>query len=60
MSSQQVKQLLKENNLLWDDFIEWMFGQTVAIINGEPDYYEYDVMRFIKYGGKKASAYEWD
>lgn len=30
----------------WPAFFEWMTGQTHGIKDGEPDYYEYDVMRF--------------
>lgn len=33
----------------WEDFEEFMAGQTVGILNdGDINYYNYDVERFIK------------
>ena len=33
--------------LLWDEFEHWMRGQTVAIIDGELDYYTHDVEAYL-------------
>lgn len=48
MKEIEVKELLNENNLKWDDFIDWMIGQTHGIVDGEPDYYEWDVKKFVR------------
>lgn len=58
----EVKKLLKENNIKWEDFIKWMFGQTCPIVNGEFCYYKYDIDRFIRYKGdhKNEPLVEWD
>lgn len=48
MNELQVKKLLEENKLTWRKFKEWMYGQTYAMIDGEPDYYEWDVERFVR------------
>lgn len=61
MKEQQVKKLLKENNYTWDQFIEWMQGQTVGINeDGSTDYFDGDVEKFIRTGGKYRHAEEWD
>lgn len=50
MTTQEVKQKLKEAKGSWKVFLEWMRGQTVGMYpDGETDWYEYDVKRFIKY-----------
>jgi hypothetical protein len=33
----------------WSVFLKWMAGQTVGMKNGEVDYYNYDIERFIRY-----------
>lgn len=47
MLEKEVKKLLKKHNIEWRDFLEFMFGQTIGIKNGKPDFYEWDVERFI-------------
>ena len=48
MNTQTTRELLKQHGLKWEDFIKWMCGQTYAIVDGEPDYYEWDVNNFIR------------
>lgn len=48
MTRKQVETKLKENNLKWSVFSKWMCGQTMGIVDGEPDYYDWDVERFIR------------
>jgi len=49
MNEKSVKKILKKNNRTWEEFLKWMLGQTVGIYeNGETDYYDWDVDRFIK------------
>jgi hypothetical protein len=48
MTTSEVKKLLEENNKTWEEFDEWMNGQTIGGTPENPDYYEYDVKRFIK------------
>ena len=49
---------------LWDDFANWMAGQTVAVdeVNGATIYYTYDVQRYLdmKRTGRKEHPLEWD
>ena len=48
MKESEVKNLLKQNNYDWKEFLEFMEGQTVGIYpNGETDFYDKDVDRFI-------------
>ena len=50
MREEKIKQLLKEAGGDWKVFSNWMSGQTMGIYpDGELDYYEYDVERFIRY-----------
>jgi hypothetical protein len=38
-----------EDNPIWDRFSKWMRGQTVGMTpEGEIDYYDHDVHRFIE------------
>lgn len=47
MNEKQVKKLIGNDN--WEDFLDFMKGQTVGISkNGEIDYYSYDVNRYIE------------
>lgn len=49
MTTKQIKSLLKKNNLKWSLFLKWMNGQTVGLDeNGDTDWYETDVERFIE------------
>lgn len=32
----------------WGEFLDWMQGQTVGLKDGEVDYYEYDVDRYVR------------
>ena len=47
MTPKEVKKLLKSKSLKWSDFIKWMNGQTVGGTPNDPDYFEWDVERFI-------------
>ena len=48
MGEQEVKNLLKEKGLSWEEFAEWMIGQTVSSDeNGNIIYYTHDVMDFV-------------
>ena len=50
MNEKQLRKILKENNRTWEEFLEWMHGQTMsADENGETNYYDWDVDRFIKH-----------
>ena len=51
MNKSEVIKLLDKHNLSIEAFYKWMNGQTVGIKNGELDYYEYDVDRFINMFG---------
>ena len=53
MTTPEVKALLKKNNLKWSDFVRWMNGQTVGGTSDNPDWYEYDVRRFIRNSSSK-------
>jgi len=44
MTEIEVKEYIGEEN--WIDFIKWMAGQTMGIVDGEPDYYDCDVKAF--------------
>jgi hypothetical protein len=52
MTRKEVIKILKINKLKIKDFDKWMNGQTVGLDNGEIDYYEQDVGRFIRGRGK--------
>jgi hypothetical protein len=47
----------------WETFQKWMGGQTVGMYeNGEPNIYDWDVDRFIRYkcDPKNEPLWEWD
>lgn len=45
MTENEIKEYIGEEN--WEDFMEWMRGQTVSIYpNGETNFYEWDVEAF--------------
>lgn len=48
MVKEKVLEKLKENNLTWSVFATWMEGQTMGVKDGEIDYYDWDVERFIR------------
>jgi hypothetical protein len=55
MTTEEVKSLLKQKNLEWEDFLEYMAGQTVGMNgDGSADYFERDVTNFIQ------GNYIWD
>lgn len=61
MTEIEVKKLLLDKKLSWDDFMEWMRGQTVGINDdGTTDFYDCDVNRFIRNRGRKDNVFEWD
>lgn len=49
MNEDQVLHLLKENNLEWKGFNDWIFGQTVQLCEKTNQilYYPWDVKRYI-------------
>ena len=47
MNKKQVIKRIGQRN--WDAFLKYMSGQTVGYREGEVDYYEVDVERFIRY-----------
>jgi len=52
MTIQETKKKLKAAGITFSAFLKWMMGQTVGIYpNGETDFYDYDVNRFIRYKG---------
>ncbi len=40
-----IKRIGKSN---WKKFCKWMYGQTMGLKDGKPDYYECDVEAFVK------------
>lgn len=53
MKEQEAKKLIEEAGGSWEDFVSWMFGQTVGLNDdGSTDWYDWDVKRFIGYGCK--------
>jgi len=54
MIKKEVKILLRRHKLKWNDFEDFIFCQTVGITkDGEYDYYEWDVERFIRNNKRK-------
>ena len=49
LNATTAKKRIKKAGGSWQVFRKWMAGQTVGMVNGEIDYYEYDVSRFIRY-----------
>ena len=47
MKEAEVRKLLEANNKTWEEFLDWMCGQTVGEKDGETDWYDWDVERFI-------------
>jgi len=60
MSEQEVRLLIKKNHLTWDEFCEFMKGQTVGMNeDGSTNFYDCDVKKFIEKRGK-INVFEWD
>lgn len=58
MLEKEVKELLSKNGLQWEDFAQWIIGQTVhSNENGETLYFEWDVKRYINAKTKGKSTY---
>jgi len=50
MREKEAKIKIKEIGGDWNVFMKWMKNQTVSSYpNGDTDYYDYDVARFIRY-----------
>lgn len=61
MTTEEVKLLLKHYGKPWDGFLKFMTGQTVGMgEDGEADWYESDVDRYIKRNGEYGNPEEWD
>lgn len=63
MVESEVKRQLEENNLPWEDFQKWMFGQTVSVLdNGQIEYYDWDVNRYVaamlKHGNTDSTIFD--
>ena len=57
MTTKQTQKLLKKHKLDIDEFIGWMRGQTVGMKNGEIDFYEHDIKRYIDMKTKGIPTY---
>lgn len=63
MTVNEAKKVVEENGGDWEIFCSWMYGQTCGIDkNGNPDIYDYDVQRFVRYNcnPKNEPLHEWD
>lgn len=47
MTYKEVQDLCQKHGKSIKDFDDFIYGQTVGVINGEIDYYECDVENFI-------------
>lgn len=47
MTEAEAKQRIESAGKTWEDFIEFMVGQTIGGTPEDPDFYEDDVERFI-------------
>lgn len=60
MTEKNVRDVINRNDLVWENFIKWMRGQTCGVYpNGDTDWYEYDVDRYIRIK-KKGDKDFWD
>jgi hypothetical protein len=62
MTENQAQKTIKESGLDWNDFEDWMRGQTFGMNeDGTEDIYDCDVERFIRVK-KRGFEYpeEWD
>lgn len=48
MTTEQAKQKIGQSGKTWEQFIDFMFGQTVGGTPDNPDWYFSDVDRFIR------------
>jgi len=49
MTTKKAKQLIKKAGGKWEDFMDFMFGQTYGINkDGSSNWYKIDVERFIR------------
>jgi NOL1/NOP2/fmu family ribosome biogenesis protein len=49
MTTQEVTTLIESHGLTFEQFVEWMFGQTVGMNeDGSTNWYDDDVQRFIR------------
>jgi len=63
MRKSEAKKKIEDAGGTWKEFEKWMFGQTVGVgDDGEIDYYDHDVNRFIGYtcNSKNEPITEWD
>lgn len=50
MKEAQARQAIEKAGGSWDIFCDWMMGQTLGMDEeGETDFYDNDVERFIRY-----------
>lgn len=49
MNATKTRERIETAGGKWSVFQKWMSGQTVGVVNGEVDYYNYDIERFIRY-----------
>lgn len=49
MTQEKAEKLVIEAGGKVEDLWEWMRGQTCGLIDGVPDFYDYDIERFIRY-----------
>ena len=57
-----AKKAIEDAGGCWEVFKVWMMGQTVGIRDGEVDFYDWDVERFIGYkcDPNNEPLIEWD
>lgn len=63
MTANEAARKIEEAGGSWEVFSNWMGGQTVGMYpDGELDYYEYDIDRFIRYkcNPDNEPIEEWD
>ena len=49
MNEVEIRKALESAGLTWEQFSQWMSGQTVSLDEyGETNFYTYDVKRFIE------------
>ncbi len=61
MKEAEVKALLTQWNLKWEDFMKWMIGQTLSSdADGNTIYYNHDVRQFIRKEYTGSEDINWD
>lgn len=48
MKKEEARQKIEKAGKKWEDFIEWMAGQTIGGTPNDPNYYEGDIIRFLE------------